>query len=148
MWKNKGNQMYNSDPISIPNCAFDNPWVCLHRESDSYFSKTSLYSKGIGKMEKTTTTIITVFVGPRGGRTNRFKQTRSTHSGAEEKETLNKKLWDKSNLYPMCKKTRAIECTIQMQFQFWIVHSIALALLHRRSDIIFLETWKLKTVHS
>ena len=38
--------------------------------------------------------IMTVFAGPRRGvKKKRFQQTRSTHSGAGEKETLNIKLW-------------------------------------------------------
>ena len=36
-------------------------------------------------------------------------------------------------LYPIRKHARAIECTIQMQFQFWIVHAIAFAFLHMGS---------------
>ena len=38
---------------------------------------------------------MTVFQGPRGVEKERFWQAKSTLSGAEEKETLNKKLWEK-----------------------------------------------------
>ena len=37
-------------------------------------------------------------------------------------------------VYPMCKKSRAIECTIQMQYKIWIVHWIALVFLHTGSE--------------
>ena len=38
---------------------------------------------------------MTVFLSPRGVEKERFQQTRSTHSGAEEKETLNNKMLGK-----------------------------------------------------
>jgi hypothetical protein len=57
------------------------------------FQKTSLFFKVIGKREQIPTTTATVFLGPQGGsKKERFQQTRSTHSRAGEKETLNNKL--------------------------------------------------------
>ena len=44
---------------------------------------------------KIITTMITMFLVPLGGRKERFQQSASTHSAAEEKETLNIKLWEK-----------------------------------------------------
>ena len=40
----------------------------------------------------------------------------------------------------MCKKARAIECTIQMESQLRIVHSIAIVFLHMGSENCFGET--------
>ena len=44
----------------------------------------------------------------------------------------------------MYKETRVIECTIQMQSQFWIVHWIALVFLHRgvKNDLPKIEKSK------
>ena len=44
----------------------DSKYRCVVKVS---FEKTSLYQKEIGKKGKPTTTIMTVFLGPRGGRT-------------------------------------------------------------------------------
>ena len=59
------------------------------------FQKTSPYSKGISKKEKATT-IITVFLGLRGGGKKTVPaDTVDTLRGGRE-ETLNKKLWEKT----------------------------------------------------
>ena len=63
------------------------------------FQKTSLHQKGIGQRENKTTITTTVFLGPGGGiEQKRFQQTRSTHSGAGEKETLNNKIVGKTSI--------------------------------------------------
>ena len=46
----------------------------------------------------------------------------------------------------MCKKARAIECTVQMQSQFWIVHSIALAFVRSGSRNYFCDRRHFKCI--
>ena len=61
------------------------------------FQKTSPYSKGINRNESKHNNSNDV-TGPAGGgrvEKKQFQQSASTHSGAEEKETLNIKLWEK-----------------------------------------------------
>ena len=48
----------------------------------------------------------------------------------------------------MCWKARVIECTIQMQSEFWIVQPIALALLRRVSSVqeLCFEYWNFRSI--
>ena len=62
------------------------------------FQNTSLYSKGIGKGKNNNNNYNNGVPGPADGvEKERFQQTRSTHPGAEENETLNKKVMRKKH---------------------------------------------------
>ena len=89
MWPHHATEVYGSY-TSIYNCGSHSPTQAAPRFS-LFERKTNVNKKG-----KNNDNNYNGVPGPAGGvvEKQRFQQTRSTHSGAVEKETLNIKLWE------------------------------------------------------